>query len=329
MRLPFTLRSRRVPPEVTAAAQARIVAIAVQRPADSQAPGPEQEEQLYGDAAPVLVTDAPPWPTSARQQPFRPAEPMPPEPPGFGTATAGAQEAGATAEGRAHARGRHQSARRPLREAVANALPPVLRGGRLALDQPAAVALALVGLAGALLGGLHLWRARPAEAPLPPPAVVAAGTASPSASPSAGTVTVDVQGLVRRPGVVRLPPGSRVIDALQAAGGAVPGAATASLNLARVLADGEQVVVAAPGAAPTPAPGAVPTAGASPTSAMVDLNTADLGQLDELPGVGPVLAQRILDWRTEHGRFTSVDELREVDGIGDRRFADLKNRVRV
>lgn len=132
-------------------------------------------------------------------------------------------------------------------------------------------------------------------------------------------VVVDVAGKVRDPGVHKLPAGSRVADALKAAGGALPGTDTGALNLARVLGDGEQVIVGAPGGAPA-APGA--------TAGPVSLSTATAEQLDTLPGVGPVLAQHIIDYRAAHGGFASVDQLREVNGIGPRRFDDLKPLVR-
>jgi competence protein ComEA len=119
---------------------------------------------------------------------------------------------------------------------------------------------------------------------------------------------VHVVGAVAAPGVVRLPFGARVVDALSAAGGAAPDADLARVNLARVLVDGEQIQVPRPG---DPAPEA-PTAGAAPGDGTLDLNTASLAQLDGLPGVGPVLAQRIVDRRP----FASVDELDEVSGIG-------------
>nr|WP_308314649.1 ComEA family DNA-binding protein [Streptomyces sp. CME 23] len=142
-------------------------------------------------------------------------------------------------------------------------------------------------------------------------------------------IVVDVSGKVRRPGIQRLPAGSRVVDALRAAGGVRPGTNTDGLNRARFLVDGEQVVVGGP--APGPA-GVAGVAGGGPAGAApgapVALNTATVDQLDTLPGVGPVLAQHIIDYRTQHGGFRSVDELREVNGIGDRRFADLRNLVR-
>lgn len=145
---------------------------------------------------------------------------------------------------------------------------------------------------------------------------------------------MDVAGKVRRPGIYRLPAGSRVDDALRAAGGAQPGVSTAALNLAARLSDGEQIVVSVPGLAATAggAPGAPGTAGPSSGSqsdgsATVSLNSATLEQLESLPGVGPVLGQHILDWRAQHGRFTSVDQLRDVSGIGEVKFAALKPRV--
>jgi competence protein ComEA len=147
---------------------------------------------------------------------------------------------------------------------------------------------------------------------------------------------VHVAGRVLRPGVVHLPAGARVIDAVAAVGGVTAGADAARINLARPLADGEQVLVLAEGEpAPALGPGSVgPPAGAgAPASvggpALVDLNTATLADLDTLPGVGPVLAQRILDWRRTNGRFTSVDELREITGVGEKRLADLRGKVTV
>ena len=161
----------------------------------------------------------------------------------------------------------------------------------------------------------------------------AAARGEPERRGAPAEVVVHVVGAVHRPGLVRLPAGSRVSDAVAAAGGTTAAARAASVNLARVLVDGEQVVVqsrngppvvAAPGAAAGAPPGAAP-APAGP----VDLNTATLEALDGLPGIGPVLAQRILDWRTAHGRFSSVDELGEVSGIGEATLADLRPAVTV
>ncbi len=155
------------------------------------------------------------------------------------------------------------------------------------------------------------------------PLVGAAGSPTRSAThASAAPVVVDVAGKVRRPGVYELAAGSRVIDALRAAGGVRHGVSTTTLNLAARVSDGEQVVVGAAGAG---LPG--PAGSGSPATATVPLNTATLQQLETLPGVGPVLAQRILDWRTQHGQFNSVSQLDEVSGIGPATFADLRGRV--
>ncbi len=144
---------------------------------------------------------------------------------------------------------------------------------------------------------------------------------------------MDVSGKVREPGVHRLPAGSRVTDALRAAGGVRPGTNAEGLNRARFLVDGEQIVVGGPAPATVPGAGGGNTAGvagsdagAAPT-APVSLNTGTAEQLNTLPGVGPVLAQHIIDYRTQHGGFRSVNELRQVNGIGDRRFADLRDLV--
>lgn len=208
-----------------------------------------------------------------------------------------------------------------LRAALLARLPPTLRGG--VADPRRRGALALLGLAfaGAVGGAVVLMRARPAETVVAPLEVQ-----RPEPSPTAAAVLViDVSGGVRRPGLVRLRPGSRVADAIAAAGGLQPGASTAGLNLARRLVDGEQVLVARAGDRP-----AAPPAGAAPApGGRLDLNLATLDQLDALPGVGPVLAQRIVDWRTEHGRFATVDQLREVTGIGEKRFQELSTLVTV
>ena len=167
------------------------------------------------------------------------------------------------------------------------------------------------------------------------PAATAPAAAAPTGPAPVGengaVVVVHVVGHVRRPGVRQLAAGSRVADAVTAAGGATSGADLSLLNLARLLLDGEQVRVPAHGDPPETTPGGGTGAGGATggagssggTGAMVSLNTADATALDTLPGVGPVLAQRILDWRAEHGRFTSIDELGEVSGIGEKLLAQL------
>jgi competence protein ComEA len=233
-------------------------------------------------------------------------------------------------------------------------LPASLLGARVDPGRRAAASLLAVALAGVLVAAAVIWRARPASAPVTPPPLGAAPVAAsrhgrlagdePSAAPgaaaqggpaaggSAQPIVVAVAGRVRRPGVVTLPAGARVIDALRAAGGALPGADLGLLNLARRLSDGELVAVGVPGApdsgTPAAAGGATSAAGgAGPTP--VDLNTATADQLDTLPGVGPVLAQRIVEWRAAHGRFDSVDQLQDVAGIGAAKFAQLRDRVTV
>ncbi|MGW0787294.1 helix-hairpin-helix domain-containing protein [Streptomyces sp. NPDC002911] len=221
---------------------------------------------------------------------------------------------------------------------------------RCGLEPRALAALAVVLVGAAVLAGTHFWSARPE--PVRPPdrvteaaAVQAGGPGTPQAQPAGlppapdegsktgaapgGQIVVDVSGKVRRPGIQYLPAGSRVADALRAAGGIRTGTDVTALNRARVLTDGEQVAVGLP-VAPPPAGGtrADGAAGEAGPAAPVSLGTATVEQLETLPGVGPVLAQHIVDYRTEHGGYRSVDELREVNGIGDRRFADLRPLVR-
>ncbi|GAA4576877.1 hypothetical protein GCM10023176_49260 [Micromonospora coerulea] len=200
-------------------------------------------------------------------------------------------------------------------------------------------ALAAVALVVVLGAALWAWRSRPHAEPVRTVSTVAAPGGSapfPQGSPGApnGQLVVAVAGKVRRPGLVRLPAGARVADAVEAAGGALPGVDVALLNPARKLTDGELVLVgvaAPPGpAGPPPAGGAAGPAAAGPApGAPVNLNTATLAQLDALPGVGPVLAQRILTHREQHGGFRSVADLRQVEGIGDARYEQLKDLVTV
>ena len=141
-----------------------------------------------------------------------------------------------------------------------------------------------------------------------------------STSAASGSVTVDVAGRVRRPGIAVLDAGSRVVDALKAAGGARGGVDLTGLNLARVLVDGEQILV---GVDPPAGVAAGVSATAAPSATLVNLNTADQVALESLPEVGPVTAQAILAYRTEHGAFTSVDQLLDVDGIGEATLAQV------
>lgn len=157
-------------------------------------------------------------------------------------------------------------------------------------------------------------------APLPPPPAAEAGV---SGGPSA-RVVVDVVGAVRRPGLYRLAPHSRIADAIARAGGASAKAELAQVNLAAPLADGEQIVV--PQRSSATVVGGAGT-GAAASTAPVQLSTATLEQLDGLPGVGPVTAQKILDYRQQHGAFQSVDELDAVPGIGPKRLEQLRDLV--
>ena len=167
----------------------------------------------------------------------------------------------------------------------------------------------------------------------------AAGGVPGSADSAAGTVVVHVVGAVNTPGVVELAVGSRVRDAVAGAGGATGDAVLAGVNLARLVVDGEQILVpdaaaiaegGAAGAAGNAVPPGPEIPGASPGGALpVDLNTADLGALESLPRVGPALAQRILDWRAANGGFSSVDQLLEVPGIGAKTLEGFRDQVRV
>ncbi|QCW50594.1 ComEA family DNA-binding protein [Nocardioides dongxiaopingii] len=181
----------------------------------------------------------------------------------------------------------------------------------------------------------------PVEAPGAQPSTAPPAAPPAPAEPLAGaagaaTVTVDVAGRVRRPGIVVLDAGARVVDALERAGGARPAVDLSSLNLARVLVDGEQILVGVDGGAPVPPSGSAsgPAGATVPGSAgapagLVDLNLADQALLETLPDVGPVTAAAIIAWREEHGAFTAVTELLEVSGIGDATLATLTPLVTV
>ena len=222
-----------------------------------------------------------------------------------------------------------------LRDVVGRWTPTGLREARTDPGRRGAVALVGVALLAALAVAVYVWHGRPQpQAIAPPPVATGAAPTGPAASPTSGrSLVVAVSGKVRRPGVVTVPAGARVIDVLKAAGGPLPSADIGMLNLARRVADGELVTVGVPAPAPagSGSAGEAPPAGdaAGGRTAPIDLNTATLAELETLPGVGPVLAQRILDWRTERGRFATVDQLSDVPGIGDARLAQLRDLVQV
>jgi competence protein ComEA len=228
-----------------------------------------------------------------------------------------------------------------------------------------AIAAAVVATLAVLVTVFTLLRDRPPpvmSAKLPPVERVSGTSGAspkPSATPGAAQpggsdrpVVVSVVGLVHTPGLVTLAPGARIADALQAAGGAMDGADTIGLNMARPVGDGEQIVVGlapmsglpralgssvaagsepgpvSPPGKPTAAPKTGPATGPK-KGEVLDLNTATVEQLDALPGVGPVTASAILAWRQANGKFTSIDQLGDVDGIGPARLDRLRALVRV
>lgn len=204
-------------------------------------------------------------------------------------------------------------------------LDPGRRGAR---------SLWLAGLLGVLVLLAWTWWERPRVQAVPPAAhtAVAARSSTPPSSPpvgetarTSGTVVVSVVGEVARPGLVTLSQGARVADAIEAAGGLLPGADAASVNLAAVVSDGQQISVGVPAAAAAGTSGGSAATSGTP----IDLNAATAAELDALPGIGPVLAQRIVSFRQEHGRFASVDQLNDVPGIGPALYARLAPLVRV
>jgi len=187
---------------------------------------------------------------------------------------------------------------------------------QLPLDRRRALVAGVVALLVLVVAGKLLLR--PQRPAVPPPVRVAARAAASSST----TLFVNVVGAVRRPGLYRLKDGSRVADAVTRAGGPTPRAQIELLNLAARIADGEQIVVPRRGVV-----GVVGTPGGGVAAGPVHLNSATLEQLDGLPGVGPVTAQKILDYRQQHGAFGSVDELDAIPGIGPARLGTLRDLV--
>ena len=204
-------------------------------------------------------------------------------------------------------------------------LPSSWRGARADPGRRGALTLAGVAAVAAVLAAVGVWRDRPVPQPVPAlaPVVASAPVASSAGAAATGTLVVSVAGSVLTPGLVTLPAGARVADALTAAGGALPGTDLLTLNPAEPLRDGQQVLVGVPGAPP------VGSSGATVVGGLVNLNTATATELEELPGVGPVMAQAIIDFRTENGPFTSVDQLDDVSGVGAARLAQLRDRTTV
>ncbi len=195
------------------------------------------------------------------------------------------------------------------------------------------VPYALAAVLVLVLGGRWIATRHRGAPPAAAAPAFASGASTSEAATPAGTLTlgrtqesivVDVAGAVRRPGVYRLGPGSRIRDALAHAGGPTARANVAAVNRAAKLADGQQIIVPQRVSA-TPA-GVAPSSATAP-AAPVSLNGATLEQLDGLPGVGPATAQKILDWRSQHGGFASVDDLGEIPGIGPKKLEALRPKV--
>lgn len=168
-----------------------------------------------------------------------------------------------------------------------------------------------------------------APTPAPTPSLLPLPTLSAIPLPPA-MIVVDVAGKVLHPGVYKLRQGSRAIDAIKAAGRQLKGVSLTDINLAEVLTDGQQIIVGAP--AVTKASSKSKKAGASKgkiTSGTININTATVAQYEQLPGVGAVMAARILTYRTAHGPFASIDDLTKVSGMGKSKFANLKSFVRI
>mgnify|MGYP001048045324 CR=1 FL=1 len=230
--------------------------------------------------------------------------------------------------------------------------PDRARFGRWRTAPPAALALIAVAVVAVGFTAFSVFSGV-GEADTPrvafPSTAGRAVSSAPESSAPPTELVVSVVGLVHRPGLVRLPPQSRVADALNTAGGPRPGADVTSINQAQLLHDGDQIligfadpatgprirsaVVGSNGRSPTGSPGGQldsppkPGTGGAGGAGKVNLNTADESALDALPGVGPVTAKAIIAWRTQHGKFTSVDQLGEVDGIGPARLAKLRELV--
>lgn len=265
----------------------------------------------------------------------------------------------------AHRRRRHESG---VRREQWWSVPEALRGARTLVTTPAVVGVLVIALAVAAVTGVRWYvvrsdaaaqpvaqQANPSAASTPggqsddgaadagspwPDATPTVPGAAPTQGQTASTVTVHVDGAVREPGVVSLAPTARVADAVEAAGGTTGKADTREVNLARPVADGEKIyvpvegeeapeVAALSGSDAGGADGAADDSGGGSGAGPINLNTATQSELETLSGVGPVTAERILAWREENGQFTSVDELIEVSGIGEKTLETLRPQVTV
>ncbi|THG28754.1 ComEA family DNA-binding protein [Naasia lichenicola] len=200
--------------------------------------------------------------------------------------------------------------------------PPEPVRARWRIRLGAAVVILLIALGIAVVVGALGAAGSSTEVPASEP--VLASTGEPEAP---AILIVQVGGAVRQPGVYSLRTGARLLDAIAAAGGLADDADADAINLARQIGDGEQITVPRVGEVPPAADPGAATGGVTAAPGPIDLNTATVEQLDTLPRIGPSIAQRIVDWRTENGRFSSVDDLAEISGIGDKTIESLRGLV--
>jgi len=202
--------------------------------------------------------------------------------------------------------------------------PGELRRTRLRIGVGAAVVVLFVALACAVLFAALAPKGQ--SAVVAPDALERPSTAT--AAPSGAAIFVHILGAVAAPGLYELREGDRAVDAVAAAGGFADGADQSGLNLARFVTDGEQIVVPLVGEVPVAAPGGA-SSGAAAVPGKVNINTADATALETLPRVGPAMAARIIAWRDENGRFSAIEDLMSVTGIGEKTFDAMKDLVTV